>query len=304
MAQFHQKIKKHLLPHFFVDREFARQFGTKSTHHSAHQLSIANLFLYLQVLVIATVGFWAVERTVPQILGTAAFSAQQIVELTNQKRAEYNLAPLTLNNELTQAAGNKARDMFTNDYWAHNSPAGKTPWSFITTSGYRYIFAGENLARDFGDAASVVRAWMNSPSHRANLLDSNFREIGVSAQSGKLGDREGTLVVQMFGTRGDLGVLAQATTQPTISTEPTSPIDPALRGTITEQATVLASSKFALAKIISFAIVGFIFSLLLAEAAVTTKRADLEVKSSIFAHLAILGFVLLAVWYAVSGAII
>lgn len=295
---------KYFLPHFFVDREFARQFGTKSTHHSAHQLSIASLFLYLQVLVIATLGFWAVERTVPQILGTAAFSAQQIVELTNQKRTEYDLAPLILNSQLTQAAAAKANDMFTNDYWAHNSPAGKTPWSFVTTSGYRYIFAGENLARDFGDPSSVVRAWMNSPSHRANLLDKNFREIGVFAQSGKLGGREGTLVVQMFGTRGDLGVLAQAATQPPASTAPTSPIYPTPSGTITEPATVLASSKFALSKIISFAIVGLIFSLLLAEAVITTKRADMQVKSSIFAHLAILGFVLLAVWYAVAGAII
>ena len=290
------KIHRHLLPHFFVDLEFVRSLGKKTGHHSAHSLSPAALFLYLQLLLVVTVTLFVTSRTVPQILGTRAFSAGEIVKLTNEKRVEYGLTPLVASARLSRAAEAKASDMFTNDYWAHNSPSGRTPWSFIASAGYRYLFAGENLARDFTDPGSVVSAWMNSPTHRANLLDKNFREIGVAAQSGKLSGREGTLVVQMLGARGDVGALAEGATgvQGAQEEEPAVP----------EPAVVLATQKFAVARVVSLAVVGFIFSLLLLEAVVTTKRADMKVKSSIFAHLAILGFVLLAVWYALGGAIV
>lgn len=292
----HRKIKRLFLPHFFIDPYFAAALGPKSGHHGAHGLTLTSLFLYLQVLVILTVALYTIRLTVPAILGTATFSARQIIDLTNVKRQQYGLPPLDINSQLSHAAATKAGDMFANDYWAHNSPSGKTPWSFITSADYRYLAAGENLARDFTNPEAVVTAWMNSPSHRTNLLDENFREIGVAVASGKLGGREGTLVVQMFGSRGDIGVLAR-------NTAPQSPEQPGAED-LEEPVTVLASRKQAISKVISLAVVGAIFILLALEAAVTTKRADMQVKSGIFAHLALLGFVLLAVWYAVSGAII
>lgn len=295
------KIHRHLLPHFFVDLDFARNLGGKTGHHSAHSLTLPALFLYLQLLLVATATLFVIARTVPSILGTATFSSAEIIRLTNETRAQYGLAPLVASARLSQAAEAKALDMIKLDYWAHNSPAGKTPWSFITAAGYRYLFAGENLARDFGDPGSVVSAWMNSPTHRANLLDGNFREIGVAAVSGKLSGREGTLVVQMFGARGDVGALAEGARGVQGAQEEPVVGEPVVVG---EPAVVLATQKFAVARVVSLAVVGFIFSLLLLEAVVTVKRADMQVKSSIFAHLAILGFVLLAVWYAVAGAII
>ena len=66
--------------------------------------------------------------------------------------------------------------MIAKNYWAHNAPDGASPWSFFKNVGYRYLYAGENLARDFGDSASVVNAWMNSPTHRDNLLSGRYRK--------------------------------------------------------------------------------------------------------------------------------
>lgn len=285
-----RRVHRHFLPHFFA----------VGHHHSAHGILIAALFLYLQILVVATAGVYVLRVHAPRILGTAAFSASSIIQITNEKRAEYGLGALAVNDQLSAAAAKKAEDMIANDYWAHNSPSGRTPWTFVTASGYRYIFAGENLARDFSDASSVVRAWMNSPTHRANLLDRNFAEIGVAVASGKLDGREGTLVVQMFGSRGDVGVLAQKSNTVTEAVENETNVETQ----ISEPVVVLASQKSAISKVIAFGILGFIFTLLSIEAVVTVKRSDMQVKSSIFAHLALLGFVLLAVWYAVSGAII
>lgn len=278
----HRRIRRHFLPHFFA----------VGHHHPAHGLSLTSLFLYLQILVVITTTIFVVKTRAPQILGVASFSASQIIQITNEKRTEYGLFELKVNDQLSAAAAKKAGDMFANDYWAHNSPAGRTPWTFITAAGYRYIFAGENLARDFTGPDAVVRAWMNSPTHRANLLDHNFREIGVAVSSGKLGGREGILIVQMFGSRGDIGVLAEK-----------SDVLPEVKK-IEEPVPVLASQKTAISKVAAFGILGVIFTLLSVEAIVTVARRDMRVRSSIFAHLALLAFVLLAVWYAVTGAII
>jgi uncharacterized protein YkwD len=89
--------------------------------------------------------------------------------------------------------------MFANDYWAHVAPDGTTPWSFIKSSGYAYTTAGENLARDFNDTGAMVEAWMNSASHRENIVNAKFKEIGVAVVNGTLQGVETTLVVQLFG---------------------------------------------------------------------------------------------------------
>jgi len=107
---------------------------------------------------------------------------------------------LVLNDSLTQAALAKAQDMFTDNYWAHISPDGTEPWFFISQSGYEYVHAGENLARDFTDPQSVVKAWIDSPSHRRNITETDFEEIGVAVVDGDINGVETTIVVQLFGT--------------------------------------------------------------------------------------------------------
>lgn len=288
----HKKLVRHLLPHVHKNGEV----------HRAHGLSLLALFLYLQVLIIFTVGLYSIKLAAPQILGVAKFTAEQIVALTNAKRQANGLELLSFNPSLAQAAAAKARDMFAEDYWAHSSPTGVTPWSFITGAGYKYIFAGENLARDFTNADSTVEAWMNSPSHRSNLLDKNFKEIGVAVASGKLGGGESTLVVQMFGTSVSPTLASQSENRQKVG-------EPAQIGQVGEanfggQVTVLATQKFSIARIGSLVLVGIVFALFVLEVAVTMKRSNLHLKSGIVAHLLFLAFVLVAVWYSVGGAII
>ena len=131
----------------------------------------------------------------------ADISTQELLNFTNQKRQENGLAPLIPDSQLETAAGKKANDMFTKNYWAHNSPTGTTPWVFIKESGYDYVYAGENLARGFNDSSDVVDAWMASSDHRANILSSNFSDVGFAVKSGKLNGEDTFLVVQEFGSK-------------------------------------------------------------------------------------------------------
>ncbi len=303
-------------------KHFTGHFDENGNHHRAHVIGLPALFIYLQIFIVLFAGLYLIRLKAPQILGTASFSAGQIIDLTNKKRAENGLSSLSQNQQLNEAAAGKAADMLANDYWAHNSPTGKTPWVFISAAGYKYVFAGENLARDFGDATSVVNAWMDSPSHRSNLLDKNFKDIGVAVASGKLGGHEGTLVVQMFGSsisqvpsQQPLAEVASPVPlvsgvgqpSPPATFEPTplaiaSPI--VLVDQSTQTTTVLASRHFSIAKSASLALVGFIFVIFMIEVLITIKKTGAKLRPGVIAHLLLLAFVLLAVWYAIQGAII
>lgn len=101
-----------------------------------------------------------------------------LLEQTNQSRAQEKQSPLALDNQLSAAAQAKAEDMAKKNYWAHNSPDGKTPWTFIGGSGYQYQSAGENLAYGFSNASGVIGGWMNSAEHRANILSNSYKHVG------------------------------------------------------------------------------------------------------------------------------
>jgi hypothetical protein len=137
----------------------------------------------------------------PGVLGFASqIDPEKIIQLTNQERVNAGVTGLSENKLLDQAALAKATDMFEHNYWAHVSPTGVEPWYFITNAGYQYQHAGENLARDFSNPTDVVKAWMASPTHRQNLLDSRYKDIGVAVMDGTINGVETTLVVQMFGS--------------------------------------------------------------------------------------------------------
>jgi len=140
------------------------------------------------------------------VLGYASsISASQVLEMTNAERSQQGLPALTVNEKLNQAAQAKANHMFQNDYWAHVAPDGTTPWTFIRNAGYSYGVAGENLARDFGDTSSMVRAWMTSPTHKANIVHQKYSQTGIAVVDGKLQGVETTLVVQLFGSPTAVG---------------------------------------------------------------------------------------------------
>lgn len=137
----------------------------------------------------------------PLKIVAAKVDTGELLALTNTKRLEAGIAPLTLNSKLSVAAQNKAIDMVNAKYWAHYSPSGRSPWSFISASGYKYRFAGENLARYVNSSTDTVTLWMGSELHRKNLLSAKYKDVGFYVYEGEYMGKNGTLVVQMFGSR-------------------------------------------------------------------------------------------------------
>lgn len=130
----------------------------------------------------------------------AAVISSAVVELTNVDRAQNELLSLRVNPVLERAAQMKAEDMATKSYFAHNSPEGLTPWHWFKAAGYNFVYAGENLAVRFYDSVDVVQAWMDSPGHRANILNTHFTEIGIGIAEGTFEGKPTVFVVQMFGS--------------------------------------------------------------------------------------------------------
>ncbi len=172
------------------------------THQKAHLLSEKALCLYLALFFALQLGFKIVARTLPGILGTtSAITTQEIISLTNNERQKAGLGILKENSELDKAAADKAKNMFIENYWAHASPSGKTPWVWIQQEGYNYRYAGENLARGFSGSQDTMNAWMASKmGHRENILNTKYQDIGIAVEDGILNGEKITLVVQMFGT--------------------------------------------------------------------------------------------------------
>ena len=123
-----------------------------------------------------------------------------LIELTNENRGDNALSVLTENSALDDAAQLKADDMAKGSYFAHTSPDGVTPWHWFEDAGYTYAYAGENLAVHFTDSDDVVKAWMNSPGHRANILGSHYTQIGIGSARGVYKGTPTVFVVQLFGT--------------------------------------------------------------------------------------------------------
>lgn len=187
-----------------------------TNNHRSKVLHIDALLTYVLVFAVFNLGLRFVHKAMPDVLGYATdIHVEQLLADTNAQRSSLGLSPLTLNSLLSAAAAQKAQDMFAKDYWAHNSPTGSTPWDFITSAGYHYVIAGENLAKNFSTSQAVVDAWMASPSHRANMVKPGYKDIGFAVVNGKLNGEDTTLVVQMFGSSVD-SIAAKPSTAPPI----------------------------------------------------------------------------------------
>ena len=123
-----------------------------------------------------------------------------VIDLTNDERQLTDVQPLSRNPILDEAARQKAEHMAEKGYFAHYSPGGVSPWHWFREVGYQFAYAGENLAVHFTDSRAVVQAWMDSPSHRENIENENFTEIGVGTARGQYNGFDTIFVVQMFGT--------------------------------------------------------------------------------------------------------
>ncbi|MBQ7333769.1 MAG: LysM peptidoglycan-binding domain-containing protein [Clostridia bacterium] len=125
---------------------------------------------------------------------TLSFEAE-VIRLVNQKRIENGLSALKSNWELSRVARYKSLDMKNLKYFSHTSPTYGSPFEMIKNFGIKYKSAGENIARGYPSPEAVVKGWMNSPGHRANILNASFTEIGVGYVA------EGNYWTQMFISR-------------------------------------------------------------------------------------------------------
>ncbi|HEY6737062.1 MAG TPA: CAP domain-containing protein, partial [Candidatus Saccharimonadia bacterium] len=153
-----------------------------------------------------------------RVLGYASnITAADLLTLTNQQRAANGLPALRLDARLNQSATLKANNMFAEDYWAHVSPSGIQPWYWFQQAGYHYTYAGENLAKDFDTSDGVMQGWMNSPGHRANILNANYKDVGFSVENGTLVGGQTTLVVAHYGAEASTpAATAAPTPKPTV----------------------------------------------------------------------------------------
>ena len=119
------------------------------------------------------------QTTPPGSTGSTGGIEAEVISLVNQERANRGIAPLTYNSALANVARTKSEDMAENNYFSHNSPTYGSPFDMMQTFGITYTTAGENIAKGQTTAAEVMNAWMNSAGHAANILNSNFSEIGV-----------------------------------------------------------------------------------------------------------------------------
>lgn len=147
-----------------------------------------------------------------------------IVELTNDERADDTLGMLTRNALLDAAATQKAKHMAQHEYFAHYSPDGTSPWHWFDAVAYDFVHAGENLAVHFSESDAVVHAWMDSPGHRANILNGDYTEIGVGTAQGTYKGFPTVFVVQLFGTPQAIAAPPETVTQepPSTTTQPTT----------------------------------------------------------------------------------
>lgn len=155
--------------------------------------AISILLIVSKILAIAILALTPTEAELSTI------TANRIIQLTNAERTKIGLGALTINPKLTEAAQLKAADMLKNQYFAHISPSGVTPWHWMEQADYTYEVAGENLAIDFSSAEDVVSAWLASPKHKENMLRPDYAETGVAVASGTFKGSTSIIVVHMFG---------------------------------------------------------------------------------------------------------
>ena len=149
------------------------------------------------IIFVAILGLPATAWLSPDVLKD---ESRKIISLTNNIRVEKNLNTLNENSLLNQAAVNKVQDMMVQQYFAHVSPKNKNMLSWLAGVGYNSAASGENLAMGFSSAESVVKAWTKSTTHYANLIDPDYKEIGVAMISGTFENKDSNLVAQYLAT--------------------------------------------------------------------------------------------------------
>lgn len=183
-------LKKYFIPHKENDFEPHILRAKRFWFYSA--LAVA-----IKAIIVIFVLFLPAEAfLMPDIL---AVEQNKIISLTNNFRVKNHLPILSENSKLDASAANKAEDMVRYKYFSHTSPGERHLSYFISQVNYDYLVAGENLAMGYFDANSMMKAWQASPTHRANLLDKDFTEIGTAMADGAYDNNATVYAVQHFG---------------------------------------------------------------------------------------------------------
>lgn len=285
----------------------------KDTHQKAHLISWEGLFIYILLFIFLQVSFSIVSLSKPGVLGISGnIDQKKLIELTNIERQKNGLSPVSENEALDRAAALKAQNMFSENYWAHFAPSGKTPWDFILGSGYKFIYAGENLAKNFTSSDDVVKAWMASPTHRDNLLNSKYQDIGIAVAEGTLNGQKTILVVQEFGAVSS-GVAVKPTVEvqgKQVAVPEQDLVDRPNKPTLTLAATETKVSAQALinpyevSKWAGFSVILLITVLLTVDVWVLRKRGVFRFSSHHIAHMALLSLAAGSLFIASPGAIL
>ncbi|GAB4027726.1 MAG: hypothetical protein Fur0011_6440 [Candidatus Microgenomates bacterium] len=314
------KIKHYFTPHH------TNNFRAKLLHNSG-------IFFFIGVLLAGNLLVRLLDATPYHILGfTSSITINEVVTATNSERIRAGLPTLSYSEKLADAARRKAANMLEEDYWAHNSPSGKTPWVWFKSAGYSYLYAGENLAKDFGSTDRMVAAWMASPTHRDNIVNAKYTEIGVAVVPGTLQGKDTMLVVQLFGTPSTGSVTPassdnrtpQATTAQKVAIKEGEPVatiipdnsksseQPAVKSATPERVETLVAevqaqpklNEFTFKKIMSLVttllfMLVLVVDLILAESHVLSRRVGKN-----WAHIIFINVILLATTIVNAGSIL
>lgn len=292
------------LKHLFIPHE-SNNYKARSLHHDFLTGLIA-------ILLLLNVTFKVVLKNFDSnVLGASTdITIQALVDDTNAERTKAGLKPLRLNTKLNLAAQDKANDMFANDYWAHFSPTGTSPWFFFEKEEYHYLYAGENLAKDFSDSGSIVNAWMNSEKHRENILKPDYEEVGYAIKDGTLMGQPTVLVVQLFGTQDPAFADADSAPEKTVAQETGKKVVPVKQTARTQVPQVASIQKKPLIDIRSLqkqlmfiVLMGFIFVLAI-DLYFVEKRGMFQLSGKHVAHLVFIIFFILSIVTVSSGLIL
>lgn len=181
------------------------------THHNiGHVLFVMGAFVAILGLTIIA----PMNATI-----TKAFGVSDIIDLSNQARNNLGSESLQINSALMNAAQLKAEDMAQQHYFAHTAPDGSVAWDYFKQASYKYSLAGENLAITNEDAQAVIDGWLNSPTHRDNLLSSEYVDFGIGLASfGEYQGHQNTyVIVAFYGKPAATQILAASTSPAGIS---------------------------------------------------------------------------------------
>lgn len=296
--------------------KFSRLFlPHPGTHEKAHLLSIKAFvvyFLLFFLIEIAVRGLTPIDLIKPDVLGIESLSVSDLIAQTNNERSKQGLPPLQEDARLNAAAQAKAQNMFEENYWAHYSPSGKDPWGFIQGAGYQFSYAGENLARNFETAPEVVAAWMASPTHRDNIVNNKYSNVGMAVAEGMINGQKTILVVQEFGKPSQSMLAAlpnndkpsptsiskiEPEIQPQADTTPQNIVDQPIRVAGSEtKASILQMGPISISRSIGLSIVGLLVILIVLDLYILRRRMVHRISARHLPHLALLSVAGSVLW--------